>query len=145
MTIRLATEIDILRVLANLTGPDYDEIVAGTGRAPIAIAGSFPFSTRVALLKDTPVALYGISHDHLGTHPFLLTTPAVRGAGLGRFIVEHGRELVSRWTAAHGPLTNLVYTKNHAHIRFVRAMGFTLGETRKCGPLLHHFTEFTNV
>lgn len=132
-------------MLANLTGADYDEVVAATGREPLALADSFPFNTQVALLKGKPVALFGVGRDAEGTHPFLLTTPEVRSSRLSRFIVEYGREQVAFWGYCHGTLSNVVYTKNHAHIRFIRAMGFTLGETSRRGPLLLPFTEFSYV
>lgn len=132
-------------VLENLTGPDYEEVVAGTGRNPTSLIPHFPFNTMIAWVGHTPVAIFGISVDHLGAHPFLLTTPEIHGKGLDRFIVEFGRMKVKEWREQYGPLSNLVYTSNHAHVRFVRAMGFTLGDTRRRGPLLKHFTEFHYV
>ncbi len=132
-------------MLANLRAPDHEEVVASTGREPLALLKHLPFNTRVALLKDKPVALFGIGRDAEGTHPWLLCTDDIRGKGLGRFMVNYGRNQMYRWARMHGPLTNVVYTKNHAHLRFVQALGCTLGETRKRGPLLQHFTEFSYV
>lgn len=145
VTLGPATDTTLLHVLKNLTGPDYEEVVAGTGRNPVSLLPHFPFNTQVAWVKDTPVAIFGVSVDSLGAHPFLLTTPEIHGKGLERFIVEFGRMKVEEWRAQYGPLSNLVYTSNHAHVRFVRAMGFALGDTRRRGPLLKHFTEFHYV
>lgn len=145
VSIEPAFQEHIRWVLHNLTGADYDEVVAATGRDPKFLFDSFPLNTRVALLKGKPVALFGLGVDPEGAHPFLLTTADVKGKNLDRFIVEYGRSLVASWSAYHGTLSNVVYTKNHQHIRFIRAMGFTLGDTRKRGPLLLPFTEFSYV
>jgi hypothetical protein len=129
----------------NLRKADDDEVVAATGRPSLALLYQLPFDTKVALLKDEPVALFGVGADEDGIHPWLLCTDNCKGPGVGRFMVEYGRQLLASWAAKLGPLTNVVYTKNHAHLRFVKAIGCTLGDTTKRGPLLQHFTEFSYV
>jgi len=91
------------------------------------------------------VALYGIGLDAEGAHPWLLCTPGIKTAPVGRFMVEHGRAQLQHWARQYGTLTNVVYTKNTAHIRFIKALGCTLGKTEKRGPLLLPFTEFSYV
>lgn len=134
-----------LKVLSNLRQADYDEVVASTGRQPEVLAFDLPFNSRVALLKDEPVALFGLGLDAEGAHPWLLCTPGIKTAPVGRFMVEYGRGLLAQWAARYGTLTNVVYTKNTAHIRFIKALGCTLGKTERRGPLLQHFTEFSYV
>ena len=134
-----------LAVLTNLRLADYEEVLASTGRHPEVLAFDLPFNSYVALLKEEPVALYGLGHDADGAHPWLLCTPGIKTAAVGRFMVEYGRQLLATWSARYGTLTNVVYTKNTAHIRFIKALGCTLGKTERRGPLLQHFTEFSYV
>lgn len=130
-------------VLSNLLAGDYAEVVAATGRDPKHLALDIPFNTHVAYVDGVPVAIYGCSQDAEGYHPWLLCTPGVKGHA--RFMLRHGKGLLRRWYYRKGPLTNVVHSKNHSHIRFIKALGCTLGETRKRGPLLEYFTEFTYV
>lgn len=134
-----------LKVLCNLRPADYEEVVASTGRHPEALAFDLPFNSRVALLKGEPVALFGLGHDADGAHPWLLCTPGIQTAPVGRFMVEYGRNQLRRWYQMYGILTNVVYTKNTAHIRFIKALGCFLGKTERRGPLLLPFTEFYYV
>lgn len=143
--IELADHKSALSVLSNLRQADYDEVVASTGRYPEALAFNLPFRTRVASINGTPLALFGLGLDAEGAHPWLLCTPALRGPALGRAAVLYGRSLLAEYADRYGTLTNVVYTKNTAHVRFIKALGCTLGKTQRRGPLLLHFTEFSYV
>lgn len=141
--IRLHDVEGALFVLSNLSEGDHAEVVAATGRSPVLLLPELPKATYVVRLDGVPVAIYGCSRDDEGDHPWLLCTDGVKGNG--RFMVRHGRVMLQKWHDNRGPLTNVVHSKNHSHIRFIKALGCTLGETRKRGPLLEYFTEFTYV
>lgn len=143
--IRRARPEDIAEVLGTLRQADYDEVVASTGYSPERLALAVPFNTRVGLLKDVPVALFGCSLDAEGAHPWLLCSKGLRGKGLARYMIDYGCSQMRRWYKMHGRLTNVVFTRNHAHLRFVQAVGCTLGVTTRRGPLNQHFTEFYYV
>jgi putative acetyltransferase len=71
----------------------------------------------IASDEADPIGFLGYTKD---TIEGLFIDPAHRGAGAGRFLVEHAQQLAS------GPLAVDVNEQNVAAIRFYEAMGFTI-------------------
>lgn len=144
--IRPATTGDLLYVGNNLRAADFEEYLMSTGRHPRSnFAKSLQgFDDLLCGTADgTPACIFGCHRGGQGGVPWFMGTEAIEGLAVARTMVREGRRLFKQWTTLFGPLGNYVYASNELHIKYIKAIGCTLGEPTRWGAQNLEYLPFT--
>jgi len=131
--IREATYLDALHVADNMRLADIAEVWALSRLGPhAALYLSMELSVNerfAAVVDDVPIAIFGAFKSTIGGYaaPWLLGTDEVarHGIKLMRYTQKYTQHLLETYSL----LRNQVHAENTAAIAYLRASGFTVGES----------------
>lgn len=144
--VRRMTQDDIAPIAASARQADRDEIEEGCGQS---IAGGLALGLRssvealVIAWGDTPLAALGDVSYSPGAGigiPWLISTTAIEQHP--RAFLRACKPLVARMLERHGHLTNYVDARNHAAIRWLEWLGFSMSSAHPYGPNQLLFRQF---
>lgn len=135
--------------LGNLREADRKELRYGCG--PLTTRGLIDMvrlsGGTATYYKGQPATLWGVTRyeEKRVAHPWMVGTDVITGLAAGRCLLKHARMVFKAHASGGFVLTNMVYAKNTAHIRFLEALGCQFGPTVPWGPSTKPFKEFTYV
>jgi hypothetical protein len=110
---------------SHLRDIDRLEAVLFTGCLPeeaVKLSVEHSFVSRVALVDDEPVCIFGISHGQQFDIPWMVGTDTMTAQPPIRIMVQ-ARKFLSNYSALH--LSNCILSDNIPSIRFLTGLGFT--------------------
>lgn len=121
--IRLATLADVAELAETMCEADRTELLLLNGNTPAeALAECFSSgSTRTVEHEGRVVAMFGVTKRGAYGVPWMLSTDRTRKV---TSLAREAREIVKGMAAEHGYLTNIVWSKNKAHLLWVDWLGF---------------------
>lgn len=146
-TIAETKKEDVLYVAANLRKTDLDAVRAFSMFSALQMAEySFDISTHqwVGKCDGEPVCIFGVSSASAALGhgaPWLMSTAKIEQCKIP-FLRGSARK-VNEMKAAYLSLSNYVYTKNLLSQRWLKWLGFSLGDPVSLGykgEKFHHFT-----
>lgn len=132
--VRRAEMKDILWVASHLRPEDRQEVETATGCSPdVALPASVPNCDEAyaAYLMDQPAenpcVLFGVSKDprQQAGIVWMVCTPDIYKAPLA--IIKAAKDFIALWGGQYGRLHNVADSRNQLHLKWLKAMGFTLG------------------
>ncbi|MFW6341410.1 MAG: hypothetical protein ACOC00_00130 [Halothiobacillaceae bacterium] len=141
----------VLDVTARLREPDRVELMLSTGREPMdCMADSFAVSRRTmaASVHGRPIAVFGIANalDQPYGIPWGVSTDEADRYPMS--ILRLGRMWIDIVAPFYPALLNVVHRDNRRSLRYVRALGFTIGDAEPFGPsgaMFHQIWRACNV
>lgn len=152
VTICQATVADVAFVAQYLRAADRAELQAMHGPdADIValLAQSAAITPELLVAADAstgePLCVFGVAPipGTLAGCPWMLGTERLQG--FARELIVICRAYVDRWAAEHVGLGNFVHAENTRSIRWLQALGFTVGEAVPVGPHGGMFRPFERV
>lgn len=142
--IRDATWKDVDHVLANLREADMRELNLASGFKPFrAIAQTMSAApVKAGLVDGKPVCLFGVVPFSIsgGGCPWMVGTDGIES--IPRTFVRESRKIVQGWRREFPYLENWVHDENEVSKRWLRWLGFALGEPEPFGPYNAPFRRF---
>lgn len=144
---RSATEADATRLAATLRQQDSDECYAAFGKPEIALPYSVGVSTQAICvsLDGEPLAIFGWLAEGLSARVWMLGSSTLTDDGRTYEFLAASREWVGRLNDAFPLLWNIIDSRNTAHIRWLRWLGFTFINKEPAGPLGLPFYTFVRI
>jgi hypothetical protein len=130
--IRPATRGDIYWVSSRLSPEDYQEVETGTGERPIDILPDMMKQAQVYSIRchrnSEPVALFGLMDcgEPGQANVFLLGT--VDLPKVAKTLVGELPKWLNAWCEDYPILTNYADSRNELHLKYLRHIGFEIGE-----------------
>lgn len=146
LTVRLATEEDVVSIARRLREADLREIRAVGEVSPegALMAGlRSPGPCYVAVDEEAPVLIFG-------THPgpyaglgfiWMMATDAIQKHGIQ--VIRQTRETIASLGRGYSLLANAVHVENTLHVRWIKWAGFTI--LREFTYNGNHFYEFAKI
>jgi hypothetical protein len=119
------TEVTVEYLSNNLRDIDRLEAVLFTGCLPheaVRLSVQNSFVSRVALVDDEPVCVFGITHGQQFDIPWMVGTDVMSSQPPIRIMVQ-ARKFLSEYNSLH--LSNCILSNNIHSIRFLTSLGFT--------------------
>jgi hypothetical protein len=150
LTYRKASLEDALSLSTRLRECDSQELEYSTGEATaVSLEKSWRCSEECEVAVEASgkvIAIWGISRvsEHIGV-PWMVGS--VELARYSKRLIAHARPWVEKQSKRFACLANFVYAGNHTSIRWLEALGFTIGTAAPFGVAQQPFHKFykTNV
>lgn len=138
--VKPARKADVQYVLQNLRTEDKQELeAAGQFRASGNIWAAF--ATHPVLKRVRPFLVFGVELDDTRANwasPWLLATPEVESKTL--WVAKESRRWLDYFFLKYHLLQNVADIRNTGHLRWIAALGFSLGDTIELNGLpFRHF------
>lgn len=123
------TEESILYISENMRQCDITEVKAlGANPYQAIMLGVNSCQATVISCNNVPFCIFGITDCNDYGIPWALGTPEI--ANNAKIMVKYGRLVVSSYVRE---MQNIVHNDNNVSIRWLRAIGFTIGEPEPLG------------
>jgi hypothetical protein len=132
LTVRPATPADKEYMARHLRPEDDREVRTATGESPEVVLPRFAGECYVARRapNEDPCVIFGCEPKAPGlAFVWLLATPEVKRCPLS--VLREARYWINHWAEKYGSVGNFVDTRNELHVRWIKYLGFYLGETYK--------------
>lgn len=126
VTLGAARSADLAHIFCNLRPADKQELETASGKdisECFIEARSVSELMGVAYVDDEPAVAFGVAK---GGVVWLVATSAIEGAALPIFRLS--KQVIQYLLTQYPTLHNLVDCRNTLHLRWLRAVGFTMGD-----------------
>ena len=146
-TIRPLQKGDVAELARTMRWEDTEEVRHSSGGTPLSalVTGTTVSSCHVIEWQGRVVAIFGIS-GLKGSYgfPWMLGTDDIKR--IRKSLLRGCREVVEGYLTDYPYLTNACWSKNTAHIEWLKWLGFTFqGEDIRNGEVFLHFHKGTYV
>ena len=140
--VRRSTLADCTELAAKMRQEDVQEIWHLNRVKPLdaLLSGlAWPYCYTV-VHREKVVAMFGVGGYGRQGYPWMLASEGLKD--IRKSFVRECRKYVAEMASHYPVLSNVAWSKNVVHIKWLQWLGFTLGEALPCGPDRELFVHF---